>query len=99
MVLPTQKLEGFGLVILEAMACGTPVLGTPVGAIPEIIGSFDKRLMFDGTGWEDLKRKMEEVIEGPDRYDFKPEVCRKFVEDNFNWKDICITMEKILEEV
>ena len=30
--------EGFGLPILEAMACRTPVIGTPVGAAPELIG-------------------------------------------------------------
>jgi len=36
-VLPTAELEGFGLIILEALACGRPVLATPVGAIPEII--------------------------------------------------------------
>ena len=34
---PTRK-EGFGLPILESMACGTPVIGTPAGAAPEIIG-------------------------------------------------------------
>lgn len=35
--LPTRALEGFGLVILEAYATGLPVLGTRVGAIPEIV--------------------------------------------------------------
>jgi glycosyltransferase involved in cell wall biosynthesis len=34
-VLPTRALECFGLIILEALACGVPVLGTRVGAIPE----------------------------------------------------------------
>jgi glycosyltransferase involved in cell wall biosynthesis len=37
-VLPTAAIEGFGLVILEAFASGTPVLGTPIGAIPELVG-------------------------------------------------------------
>jgi glycosyltransferase involved in cell wall biosynthesis len=34
---PTRR-EGFGLPILEAMACRTPVIGTPAGAAPELIG-------------------------------------------------------------
>lgn len=32
-----SRLEGFGLPILEAMACRTPVIGTPAGAAPELI--------------------------------------------------------------
>jgi glycosyltransferase involved in cell wall biosynthesis len=38
-VLPTRSLEGFGLIILEAYACGTPVIAVPVGAIPEVMGA------------------------------------------------------------
>lgn len=44
-VLPTQALEGFGLVTLEALACGTPVLGTPVGATPELLRGLDGSLV------------------------------------------------------
>lgn len=85
-VLPTEKLEGFGLVILEAMACGIPVLGTPIGAIPEVIKGFDKRLLFKGTRWEDIKMKMEEVVEIKDLYAFDPSHCREFIENRYSWK-------------
>ncbi len=37
-VLPTAALEGFGLATIEALSCGTPVIATPVGANPEVIG-------------------------------------------------------------
>lgn len=37
-ILPTAAIEGFGLVILEAFSSGTPVVGTPVGAIAELAG-------------------------------------------------------------
>jgi glycosyltransferase involved in cell wall biosynthesis len=38
-VLPTRALEGFGLVTVEANACGLPVVATPVGANAEVIRS------------------------------------------------------------
>lgn len=34
-----SRCEGFGLPILEAMACRTPVIATPAGAAPELVGS------------------------------------------------------------
>jgi glycosyltransferase involved in cell wall biosynthesis len=33
-----SRVEGFGLPILEAMACRTPVIGTPAGAAPDLLG-------------------------------------------------------------
>jgi glycosyltransferase involved in cell wall biosynthesis len=48
-VLPTQKLEGFGLSTIESLACGTPVLGTPVGATPEVLSALEPQLLFSDS--------------------------------------------------
>ena len=40
-VMPSQALEGFGLTTAEALACGTPVVGTPIGATPELLAGID----------------------------------------------------------
>jgi len=92
-VLPTKSLEGFGLVILEAMASGTPVLGTPVGGIPETLEQFDRKLIFDGTGWQEIKAKLEETLEHPEAFRFSPAECRRFVEENFSWQQLAGTFE------
>ena len=49
--------ESFGLVQLEAMACGCPVLGADSGAIPEIGGA---ALLFEPKDWNSLRRVFDE---------------------------------------
>ncbi|MBI5804754.1 glycosyltransferase family 4 protein [candidate division TA06 bacterium] len=53
-VMPTTSLEGFGLSIAESLACDTPVLGTPVGSIPEILNRLDQSLVFKSLKPQDL---------------------------------------------
>ncbi|MDQ6776131.1 MAG: glycosyltransferase family 4 protein [Actinomycetota bacterium] len=53
-VLPTQELEGFGISTIEALACGTPVVGTPVGGTPEILAAIDPRLLAAGPSPSEL---------------------------------------------
>jgi glycosyltransferase involved in cell wall biosynthesis len=40
-VIPTAQLECFGIIALEALACGCTTLVTPVGALPEVMQNFE----------------------------------------------------------
>jgi glycosyltransferase involved in cell wall biosynthesis len=53
-VVPSQDLEGFGLVTLESLACGTPCLVTPVGGLPEAVAGFREELVTKGSSASEL---------------------------------------------
>ena len=59
-VQPT-RYEGFGLAILEAMSCGSPVITSPGGAVPEVVG--DAALMVDGKSAESIASAICSVVE------------------------------------
>jgi glycosyltransferase involved in cell wall biosynthesis len=63
-VLPSV-VEGFGLPILEAMACGTPVICSRAASLPEVAG--DAAEYFEPTSAEDLADVMEKVLGSPER--------------------------------
>jgi glycosyltransferase involved in cell wall biosynthesis len=52
--------EGFGLPVLEAMACGTPVVTANVTAMPEVAGG--AALLVDPTSVEQISRAMEQIV-------------------------------------
>ena len=66
-VLPTRDLEGFGLVTVEALACGTPVLATPIGATPELLDPLDPALLFDAATPEAIAEGIVAFLERLER--------------------------------
>jgi glycosyltransferase involved in cell wall biosynthesis len=72
--------EGFGLPILEAMACGTPAIGSNSTSIPEVIGRADA--LFDPTVPSLIAAKISEVVQSPSFYaslrEHAPVQARKF---------------------
>jgi glycosyltransferase involved in cell wall biosynthesis len=58
-VLPSFD-EGFGLTVLEAMACGTPVLASNRGALPEVVG--DAGILFDPNDPSALARNLSDCL-------------------------------------
>ena len=63
-IFPSRE-EPLGLVGLEALACGTPVIGSNVGGIPEYINS-DNGYLFDPNKPKDLSRIIGSLIDNPD---------------------------------
>ncbi len=59
------RIEGYGLPILEAMACRTPVIGTPAGAAPELIGQGGGYLVRPEDP-EDMAAAIERLVSLPD---------------------------------
>ncbi|MCX6997726.1 MAG: glycosyltransferase family 1 protein [Kiritimatiellaeota bacterium] len=58
-----SKYEGFGLPVLEAMACGTPVVCSNTSALPEVAG--DAALLVDPADTEGLARALARVLAEP----------------------------------
>jgi UDP-N-acetylglucosamine 2-epimerase (non-hydrolysing) len=61
-VVPTIAYEGFGMVTAEALACGAPVVGTPIGATPELLQPIDPALIAAGAEVEDLEAAIRRVL-------------------------------------
>jgi glycosyltransferase involved in cell wall biosynthesis len=75
MLFPIQWNEPFGLVMVEAMACGTPVLAMPGGSVPEVIQS--------GVSGH-ICRTVQQMIKRVCDLHFDPPAVRKYVEENFS---------------
>ena len=56
--------EGFGLPVLEAMACGTPVLSSDRASLPEVVGEAGR--LFDPTRVDELKELLYNVLQKKD---------------------------------
>jgi len=82
-VLPTIAYEGFGLVTAEALATGTPVVGTPVGATPELLRPLDERLLSAGTGSNELAAAIARGL-GLATPEFGRR-CRVYAEERLSW--------------
>ena len=72
---PIDWDEPFGLVMVEAMACGTPVLALPGGSVPEVVA--------DGvSGW--LCRDVDDMAARIASLDIAPDACRSWVQRQFS---------------
>jgi glycosyltransferase involved in cell wall biosynthesis len=89
-VLPSADLEGFGMVTLEALASGLPVIGTPIGGTVEILNRLDPRLLLDDIRPESIARGIlsfrNELSTSESCVREWSRRCRRFVESNYSWE-------------
>lgn len=86
----SSKYEGFGNVLVEALACGVPIIASDVGGVGEALTPETGRLISRGDK-QVLKKALIELIENADLREIMGQNARKRVEQEFS-------LEKMLEK-
>jgi glycosyltransferase involved in cell wall biosynthesis len=98
LVLPSST-EGLPNVLLEAMACGTPVLAPPVGAIPDIIKEGETGFLLKSNDPKHIAERIIELLNKPDLLEKVSVNAYNYVRENFNFEKTLDAWRKILLEL
>jgi len=97
-IVPTTALEGFGLITLESLAAGTPVLVTPIGGLPETVRSLDLNLVLDAATLDAIADGLVRALTAPDALP-SPDECQSYVRTHFDWPVIARRTCDVYKEV
>lgn len=86
-IVPSSALEGFGLISLESLSCGTPVLVTPVGGLPDTVQGLGEDLVLKGTSVENIAAGLRGWLDGTLQIPTR-KACREHVLRSFTWDRI-----------
>jgi glycosyltransferase involved in cell wall biosynthesis len=96
-VVPSQSLEGFGLITLESLASGTPVFVTPVGGLPEVVQPFASQCVFESASSASMSAALIEALRG-ERTLPNPVACRAYAVEGFTWPRIAARVRAVYDE-
>jgi glycosyltransferase involved in cell wall biosynthesis len=83
-VVPTVRLEGFGMVVPESLAAGTPVLVTPVGGLPEAVAGLAADLVVPDSAPAVLADAFKRFLRGELRLPDES-ACRAYARARYDW--------------
>jgi len=98
LVLPSFT-EGLPNVILEAMACGTPVLATPIGAIPDIVKDGETGFLLKSNDPKHIANRIIELLGKPKLLEKVSVSAYNYVRENFSYEKTLEAWRKILSEL
>jgi glycogen synthase len=96
-VVPSVAFESFGLVAAEALACGTPVLVTPLLGLPEVVRDLDPGLVLAGFRREHIAAGVRDALTGALPVPSE-EACVRYAQ-RFAWPSIARRIRDVYAEV
>jgi glycosyltransferase involved in cell wall biosynthesis len=98
-ILPSQMQESFGLVVIEAMACGKPVLASNLPGVRSVVAHGQDGLLARTGDVNDLAEKIQMLLDDPQRRREMGERGRAKVEAKYGWPRIIPRLVRVYEEV
>jgi glycosyltransferase involved in cell wall biosynthesis len=86
-IVPSQSLEGFGLTTVESLACGTPVLVTPVGGLTEVVGPLARSCVLCGWSPDQIAEGLDAYLGGKMPLPAAAD-CVTYVKKHFIWETV-----------
>ncbi len=99
LILPSEWDEPLATVLLEAMACGLLVLGTPTGGSPEVLTHMKTGLVFSSGEPDDLAAKLGLALANPELSASLAARGREYVREKFSLQSSIVRIEEQLERV
>ena len=97
-IVPTRSLEGFGLIAVESLAAGTPVLVTPVGGLPEVVEGLSEDLILPDGQPSTLAAHLTDALTGTLTLP-STEACQTYARSHFDWRAIATQVRDVYLEV
>ncbi|MYL71181.1 N-acetyl-alpha-D-glucosaminyl L-malate synthase BshA [Halobacillus litoralis] len=94
-----SEKESFGLVLLEAMACGVPCIGTNIGGIPEVIDHGETGFIAELGNVEQISYFAKKVLEDKGLHQMMAEQAKRVVHDKFATNTILSQYETLYDQV
>jgi len=91
--------EGLGNVFLEAMAVGLPIIGTPVGGIPDFLEDRKTGLFCEVKNPESIAKKIKEILEDDDLRKTLSHNGLNLIREKYSWDKIAKQMENVYQKL
>jgi len=103
LVLPSRTTprwkEQFGRVIVEALACGVPVVGSDSGHIPRLINDIGGGVIFPEGDIEALAESIDELLSNPGQREALGQRGRQGVLEKYTWRRVAQRLADVLLEI